>query len=48
MRYTEARMEKLATEMVRDINLNTVDFGGNYDGSEKEQKYYHHASKLNC
>ena len=36
MRYTEARMEKLATEMVRDINLNTVDFGGNYDGSEKE------------
>lgn len=38
MRYTEARMEKLATEMVRDINLNTVDFGGNYDGSEKEPK----------
>ncbi|HOQ70313.1 MAG TPA: DNA gyrase subunit A [Bacilli bacterium] len=36
MRYTEARMGKLATEMVRDINLNTVDFGGNYDGSEKE------------
>ena len=36
MRYTEARMEKLAKEMVRDINLNTVDFGGNYDGSEKE------------
>ncbi len=36
MRYTEARMEKVATEMVRDINLNTVDFGGNYDGSEKE------------
>ena len=36
MRYTEARMSKLALEVVRDINLNTVDFVDNYDGSEKE------------
>ncbi len=36
MRYTEARMSKLALEIVRDINLNTVDFVDNYDGSEKE------------
>ncbi len=36
MRYTEARMNKLALEMVRDINQGTVDFVDNYDGSEKE------------
>lgn len=36
MRYTEARMAKLALEMVRDINCNTVDFVDNYDGSEVE------------
>ena len=36
MRYTEARMDKIALEMVRDINENTVDFMDNYDGSEKE------------
>ncbi len=36
MRYTEARMTKLAMEMVRDINCNTVDFVDNYDGSEIE------------
>lgn len=36
MRYTEARMTPLAMEMIRDINLNTVDFVDNYDGSEKE------------
>ncbi|MGM9873553.1 MAG: DNA gyrase subunit A [Bacilli bacterium] len=36
MRYTEARMTKLALEMVRDINCNTVDFADNYDGTEKE------------
>ena len=35
-RYTEARMEKLALEMVRDINLNTVDFSPNYDGNLEE------------
>ncbi len=36
MRYTEARMTKLALEMVRDINCDTVDFVDNYDGSEIE------------
>lgn len=36
MRYTESRMSKLAAEMVRDINKNTVDFGDNYDGEEHE------------
>ncbi len=36
MRYTEARMEKLALEMVRDINCDTVDFVDNYDGTEQE------------
>ena len=35
-RYTEARLQKLALEMVRDINANTVDFVGNYDGTEQE------------
>lgn len=36
MRYTEARMSKLASEMLRDINKNTVDFQDNYDGTEQE------------
>ncbi len=36
MRYTEARMTKLALEVVRDINQDTVDFVDNYDGTEKE------------
>ncbi len=36
MRYTEARMSKIAMEIVRDINKNTVDFKDNYDGSERE------------
>ena len=36
MRYTEARMTKIALEMVRDINSDTVDFVDNYDGSEQE------------
>ena len=35
-RYTEARMAKLALEMVRDINCNTVDFVDNYDGVDQE------------
>ena len=35
-RYTEARMAKMALEMVRDINCNTVDFMGNYDGVDQE------------
>jgi DNA gyrase subunit A len=36
MRYTEARMAKLATEMLRDIDADTVDFGPNYDESTQE------------
>ncbi len=36
MRYTECRMSKIALEMVRDINLDTVDFVPNYDGSLEE------------
>ncbi len=36
MRYTEARMSKVASEMLRDLNKNTVDFVDNYDGSEQE------------
>lgn len=36
MRYTEARMSKIALEMLRDINKETVNFIPNYDGSEKE------------
>jgi DNA gyrase subunit A len=36
MRYTEARMAKMAMEMVKDINDETVDFVDNYDGTEKE------------
>ena len=35
-RYTEARMSKIALEMLRDINKNTVDFSDNYDASERE------------
>jgi DNA gyrase subunit A len=35
-RYTEARMAKLALEMVRDINSDTVDFMDNYDGVDQE------------
>lgn len=38
MRYTEARMSKLAVEMLRDINKNTVDFVSNYDDTEREPK----------
>jgi DNA gyrase subunit A len=36
MRYTECRLTKLATEMLRDIDMDTVDFGPNYDESKKE------------
>ena len=36
MRYTEIRLDKLAHEMVRDIEKETVDFGPNYDGAEEE------------
>lgn len=36
MRYTEARMSKIALELLRDINKDTIDFQMNYDESEKE------------
>lgn len=36
MRYTEVRMTKLAQEMLRDLNKNTVDFQPNFDEEEKE------------
>ena len=36
MRYTEARMNRLSVEMVRDLDKDTVDFVSNYDGTEKE------------
>jgi DNA gyrase subunit A len=36
MRYTEARLTRLATEMLRDIDMDTIDFGPNYDESRRE------------
>jgi DNA gyrase subunit A len=36
MRYTEARMSKIAMELLRDINKDTIDYQDNYDGSERE------------
>lgn len=38
MRYTEARMEKITQEILRDLKKDTVDFTDNYDGSEQEPK----------
>ena len=36
MRYTEIRLDKIAHELLADIDKDTVDFGPNYDGSHKE------------
>jgi DNA gyrase subunit A len=36
MRYTEARLARIATEMLRDLDMDTVDFAPNYDGSRRE------------
>lgn len=36
MRYTEARLSKIASKMLEDLELSTVDFRPNYDGSEEE------------
>lgn len=36
MRYTEARLARLAEEMLVDLDMNTVDFGDNYDGTQQE------------
>ena len=38
MRYTEARLSKISSELLRDIDKNTVDFVPNYDGLETEPK----------
>ncbi len=37
-RYTEARLARMATEMLRDIDADTIDFGPNYDESRREAK----------
>ncbi|HRL10615.1 MAG TPA: DNA gyrase subunit A [Aggregatilineales bacterium] len=36
MRYTEARMSRISEELLTDINMNTVDFNDNYDGTQQE------------
>jgi DNA gyrase subunit A len=36
MRYTEARLSRMATEMLRDLDMDTVDFAPNYDGTQQE------------
>jgi DNA gyrase subunit A len=36
MRYTEARLDRMATEMLRDLDADTVDFVPNYDGRKRE------------
>lgn len=36
MRYTEARLSKIAMELLRDINRETIDYAPNYDGEEQE------------
>src|SRR5947209_7158659 len=36
MRYTEARLARIATEMLRDLDMDTVDFTPNYDGKRQE------------
>ena len=38
MRYTECRLARLATELLRDIDADTVDFGPNYDESKREPR----------
>ena len=43
-RYTEARMSKIALEMLRDINKNTVDFVDNYDARSANLWSYLHVS----
>ena len=40
MRYTEAKMSKITTQMLRDINKDTVDFVPNFDGEEKEPSVF--------
>ena len=39
MRYTEARLDRLATEMLRDIDAETVDFAPTYDGTRARSRW---------
>ena len=45
MRYTEARLARIATEMMRDLDMDTVDFAPNYDGSRQEPLVCRRASR---
>lgn len=40
MRYTEARMSKIAVEMLRDLDKDTVDMQDNYDGEERSRQFF--------
>ena len=40
MRYTEARMSKIALEMLRDINKDTINYRDNYDSTEREPEVF--------
>ena len=46
MRYTESRMSKIAMEMLRDINKDTIDYEDNYDGRKKNQLFYQHVIQI--
>jgi DNA gyrase subunit A len=39
MRYTECRLDKIASELLADIDKETVDFQPNYDGKEKNRRF---------
>ena len=45
MRYTEARLARIATELLRDIDANTVDFEPNYDESRRQPSCCRRASR---
>ena len=45
MRYTEARLARIATEMLRDLDMDTVDFVPNYDGSSASRSCCRRASR---
>ena len=47
MRYTEARMARISDEMLVDINMDTVDFNDNYDGTQTRAcLYYLHVYRI--
>jgi len=43
MRYTEVRLERVASALVEDLDKDTVDFQANYDNSEREPMVLHGA-----